>query len=225
MKIFVIRFTTSLVLLTLAYTAWHFLSPMQLSIVIAAIYLYAFLIEYLPLAQQGIAKNSLITISAGSALALTGFVHVWWAADAQYHVLGLSIGSAIVSDIGGYCAGTVFGMHLLDPVISPKKTWEGLIGSIVLTSGCLGLLTYWYTRSTPVIYAVILGVLLALAALKGDLLFSSLKRAAAVKDTGTILPGHGGILDRLDSIVGTTMLLLSIIALSMLIFGYGSDGL
>jgi phosphatidate cytidylyltransferase len=133
-------------------------------------------------------------------------LHYSWAANYLYLDLYICIGSAVLSDMGGYIFGNLFGKHLLAPTISPKKTWEGLAGSMLLTSSAFFIASQtgylpWYNPYWSTLY----GAMLALAALAGDLLISSLKRAANVKDTGNILPGHGGILDRLDSIMGTTM--------------------
>jgi phosphatidate cytidylyltransferase len=210
------RAVTSIVLLTLLAGAYWFLSPMQLAIAIAGLYSYAFALEYLPLARQSIRTSPLATVFAGIALVLTGLLHGYWASDPSKHILlGLSILTAVLSDMGGYIFGNLFGKHLLAPTISPKKTWEGLIGSIVLTSTVLYIITYLCCPACNLfaLYMGTLGAYRAVAALLGDLLFSYLKRAAGVKDTGNLLPGHGGMLDRLDSIVGTTMAWLIMYAL------------
>jgi phosphatidate cytidylyltransferase len=102
-------------------------------------------------------------------------------------------------DTGAYFAGSLFGRRKLIPRISAAKTWEGLAGgvlaSVLMTVALSGLLRL----SIPV--AVLLGVALCLAAVAGDLAESMLKRAAGMKDSGSIIPGHGGILDRIDSIL------------------------
>ena len=85
-----------------------------------------------------------------------------------------------------------------------KKTWEGLAGSVLLTSVAFFAITKMFLGANAYLVALF-GALLSIAALAGDLSISYLKRAANVKDTGNILPGHGGILDRLDSIIGTTI--------------------
>ncbi len=111
---------------------------------------------------------------------------------------------AICSDIGGYFAGITLtpftGGHKMVPVISPKKTWEGLAGSAVLcvVAGAIMLPTmlhgHWWQ-------GVITGIAALAAAVFGDLAESMIKRDLAIKDMGTLLPGHGGILDRIDSLL------------------------
>lgn len=206
MNAFLTRTLTSIVLLALLVGAFVYLSPIQLSILIAAIYLYAFIGEYIPLAQKSYknVSNKTAYRGVGILLVATGIVHAHLAFEYAYLDLYICIGSAVLSDIGGYIFGNLFGKHLLAPTISPKKTWEGLAGSIIVTSGVFFAVTKIFLHINA--YRIALyGALLAIAALGGDLLISYFKRAAGVKDTGNILPGHGGILDRLDSIIGTTI--------------------
>ncbi len=105
------------------------------------------------------------------------------------------------SDIGAYYAGTLWGKHPLLPSISPKKTVEGVLGGLVLAVGVAFLAQQWFTSELSLADAVILGVLLTIAGLLGDLFESMIKRRTGVKDSGGILPGHGGMLDRLDSLL------------------------
>lgn len=104
-----------------------------------------------------------------------------------------------VGDTAAYCAGKAFGRHLLAPRLSPAKTWEGAAASL-LASGLFGVV---YIGSlipeTPRWEAVALTVVAAVSGQLGDLAESALKRGADVKDSGDLLPGHGGFLDRLDS--------------------------
>ena len=109
----------------------------------------------------------------------------------------------VCSDIGGYFAGITLGQagrHLMAPVISPKKTWEGFAGSVIacLVGGwlCLTLLLHghWWQ-------GLLTGAAAVLAAILGDLAESVIKRDLDIKDMGTLLPGHGGLLDRLDSLI------------------------
>lgn len=112
----------------------------------------------------------------------------------------MAIISAIATDSGAYFCGTFFGNHLLAPRISPKKSWEGLLGGIAASCLALGIAFGLYTT------ILLLGIAGGCAAIAGDLFESYLKRRAGIKDAGTILPGHGGILDRMDSILGTAIL-------------------
>jgi phosphatidate cytidylyltransferase len=107
---------------------------------------------------------------------------------------------AVCSDTGGYFSGILFGRHLMAPAISPKKTWEGLAGSIVLclAAGALGMT---YLLPGTVWSGLVLGGAAVAAATLGDLVESMMKRDLDTKDMGSILPGHGGILDRIDALL------------------------
>ena len=123
-------------------------------------------------------------------------------ADGARRVLTFII-VTICSDIGGYFAGITLGRggrHLMAPVISPKKTWEGFAGSVVacLIAGwlCVTLLLHGHAWQ-----GVLTGAAVVLAAILGDLVESMIKRDLDIKDMGTLLPGHGGLLERLDSLL------------------------
>lgn len=105
------------------------------------------------------------------------------------------------SDTGAYYIGTAFGKHRLYEKISPKKSIEGLIGGVLASILVAVLCSLWLVPSLGTIEAAVLGAVLALAGTVGDLAESLLKRSAGVKDSGTIIPGHGGILDRMDSML------------------------
>ena len=118
------------------------------------------------------------------------------------------------SDIGGYLFGRVWGKHKLAPQLSPAKTWEGALGGLVLT--ILTALAYKYFGhmiEAGWIYTLGLGLVASIAAQVGDLLESSIKRYFGVKDSGHIIPGHGGVLDRFDSF----MLVLPVVYYYLLI--------
>jgi phosphatidate cytidylyltransferase len=107
------------------------------------------------------------------------------------------------TDTGAYGIGTLFGKHKFAPVVSPKKSWEGVAGGLLVSI----LVAYLYTLFVPAFSDHEMRILLCMAPLVslvgqlGDLLESSLKRFAEVKDSGQIIPGHGGILDRFDSLL------------------------
>ncbi len=112
---------------------------------------------------------------------------------------------AFLSDSGAYFAGRAFGKHKLAPSISPKKTVEGVVGGVA--GAILGMviycivLQYFFDFRVNYLYAAIYGLLGSLAAVFGDLCFSVIKRQTGIKDYGNLIPGHGGILDRFDSMV------------------------
>jgi phosphatidate cytidylyltransferase len=106
----------------------------------------------------------------------------------------------VCSDIGGYFAGILIGRHPMAPVISPKKTWEGFGGSVA-ASVAGGAIMLPLLLHGHVWQGLILGAAAAVTAVVGDLVESMIKRDLEIKDMGTLLPGHGGAMDRLDSLV------------------------
>ena len=106
----------------------------------------------------------------------------------------------VSNDIGGYAVGVLFGKHPIAPQISPKKSWGGLFGSVVLQS-VVGIVAFIYIFDAPWWQGLIAGVVLTVSATGGDFIESAVKRDLGVKDMGTVVPGHGGIMDRLDSLV------------------------
>jgi phosphatidate cytidylyltransferase len=104
------------------------------------------------------------------------------------------------NDTFGYIVGVLFGKHPLVPVISPKKSWEGLIGSLVFTV-IGGALAFKYIMEMQWWIGAVVGLMIVFTATCGDLIESAMKRDLHLKDMGTLLPGHGGILDRLDSVL------------------------
>ena len=127
----------------------------------------------------------------------------------QFYVLYL-IAVTKFSDMGAYLTGSAIGRHLMVPHISAKKTWEGFFGAIVFALLCsLGLfkLMPGHLSALNWTHATILGVLLGFAAVLGDLAESIIKRSTDVKDSGNLLPGIGGALDLVDSLLFTAPLL------------------
>jgi phosphatidate cytidylyltransferase len=106
----------------------------------------------------------------------------------------------VSNDIGGYVVGIFIGKHPMAPQISPKKSWEGLAGSIALQS-IVGILAFIYIFDAPWWQGLIAGLVTTVGATGGDFIESAIKRDLDVKDMGTTVPGHGGIMDRLDSLI------------------------
>jgi len=104
------------------------------------------------------------------------------------------------NDTFGYVVGVLFGKHPLVPIISPKKSWEGLVGSLVFTLAG-GALAFHFIMKMHWWIGIIVGLMTVFTATCGDLIESAMKRDLQLKDMGTLLPGHGGILDRLDSVL------------------------
>lgn len=119
---------------------------------------------------------------------------------------GLILSVAVVvsvwlSDMAAYFVGSLLGRHRLAPLISPKKSWEGFIAGAVASVGAWALVPFIPGSGVRLGHALLVGGAIALAAVIGDLAESRMKREAGVKDSGHSLPGHGGFLDRLDSLI------------------------
>jgi phosphatidate cytidylyltransferase len=133
--------------------------------------------------------------------------------DGAWRVL-LTLASVVLSDTGGYAAGVFFGRHPMAPTVSPKKSWEGLVGSLIATAAG-GSVLIALTLHRPWWDGAVFGLAVSAAAVLGDLAESLLKRDLGVKDMSNLLPGHGGLMDRLDSILfaaPTAYVLLSLLA-------------
>ena len=107
------------------------------------------------------------------------------------------------SDTGGFFAGRAFGRTPLFPLVSPKKTWEGLAGGVAMSVALCVAFKHLFFGWTSYLDCIVLGVFINMAGVTGDLVESMLKRDAGIKDSGMFLPGHGGMLDRIDSILFT----------------------
>jgi phosphatidate cytidylyltransferase len=124
------------------------------------------------------------------------------------------IATVVCSDVGGFAAGVLFGKHPMAPSVSPKKSWEGMAGSV---AACvtIGVLLVTLTFHGPWWGGALYGVAIALTATLGDLGESLIKRDLGIKDMGDLLPGHGGLMDRMDSLLPSAVvayLVLSLVA-------------
>jgi len=117
------------------------------------------------------------------------------------HLLSFFFLVLMGSDVGAYYVGRALGKRKLAPSISPGKTWEGVIGGIAAALAMGALAHFWFFRELPLKYILPLAVIMTVVGILGDLAESALKRGAGAKDAANILPGHGGILDRLDSLL------------------------
>lgn len=111
----------------------------------------------------------------------------------------------VANDVGGYAVGVLFGKHPINPLLSPKKTWEGLAGSLV-AQVIVGSLAFEFVLERPWWQGALIGAALTASATLGDFFESALKRDVGVKDMGSILPGHGGAMERLDSLIPSAFL-------------------
>lgn len=143
-----------------------------------------------------------------SYIGLAGWFLIWSGPDFLVEiVLGV-----IATDIGAYFAGRSIGGPKIAPRISPSKTWAGLIGGMLL-AGCVLAVEAWATSqsypqlSPDMLFAALFGALIAVVAQAGDFLESWLKRRAGVKDSSRLIPGHGGVFDRVDGLVAVSFVL------------------
>ena len=149
---------------------------------------------------------SIATFAVAYVPFMAGFVMLMLARPDGVWRVGLFVLLCVASDTGGYVAGSILGRHPLAPTVSPKKSWEGLAGSIVL-AGAVGAVGVWLVFPTHWALGIVLGIAAVATSTLGDLSESLLKRDLALKDMGRVLPGHGGVLDRLDSMLLTAPLI------------------
>ncbi len=164
--------------------------------------------------RQFVSKRNTAGLEA-IALTLFGLMYVPWLlnfiqkinyfprADGTFYLLYFIVVTKF-SDVGAYCVGSLIGRHKMIPRISPGKTWEGFAGAIVVSTGASVVFAHFAGDKLVgmnLTHAVILGILLSISAVIGDLIESLFKRESGVKDSGRYLPGIGGILDLLDSLL------------------------
>ncbi|MBC3190781.1 phosphatidate cytidylyltransferase [Pseudonocardia sp. C8] len=155
----------------------------------------------------------------GASLFVAGYVPLLVAFAVQLTVAPQGVGRVltflicvVASDVGGYAAGVVAGRHPMAPTISPKKSWEGFLGS-QLAGMLAGALCVALLLGIPWYWGVLVGALLVATATLGDLVESLVKRDLGIKDMGTLLPGHGGLMDRLDSLLPAAFVAWAVLGL------------
>ena len=163
----------------------------------------AVLLWRLPKGQDGYVRDATAGVFATAYIwFLAGFVVLLLRpSDGPDRVL-IFIAATVASDIGGFFAGSFFGNHKLAPSISPKKTWEGFTGSAITCMVVGGVLLPWLLHGHWW-QGLIVGVAAVCSATFGDLIESVIKRDLGIKDMGSLLPEHGGVMDRLDSLLAT----------------------
>ncbi|ORV00352.1 phosphatidate cytidylyltransferase [Mycobacterium bohemicum] len=120
--------------------------------------------------------------------------------------------TVVASDVGGYAVGVLFGKHPMVPAISPKKSWEGFAGSLIFGITAATLAATFLADRSPWI-GVLLGVVLVITCTLGDLVESQVKRDLGIKDMGRLLPGHGGLMDRLDGVLPSAVATWTVLTL------------
>ena len=173
----------------------------ELLVVAMGLTVLAILVWRMPGGANGFVRDVTASVFVTGYVPLLGafVVLMLVPADGALRVVAFIVG-VVASDTGGYVAGVLAGKHPMAPTISPKKSWEGFAGSVI-GSGVAGWLTVTYLLDGVPWVGVLLGVATAVTATLGDLSESLVKRDLGIKDMGRILPGHGGLMDRLDSIL------------------------
>lgn len=181
------------------WLVWPF--GMEAAVVALAVTVLLSLLWRLPGGSEGYVRDVSATTLALGYVPLCGVFAVMLVLpeDGVARVLTFLIG-VIASDVGGYAAGVLKGKHPMAPSISPKKSWEGFAGS--MTAGIIaGGLTVTFLLDGAAWQGVLFGAAIVLTATLGDLVESVIKRDLGIKDMGDLLPGHGGMMDRLDSLL------------------------
>lgn len=188
------------------YTVYHYL-PAYVNPLIDVAVIWWFAISY----YLKVTTPKAVDTAFSPAKLLQAFIILPAAALAMQHIHTLEQGATWlfyalslvwVADIGAYFSGKRFGKNKLAPAISPGKTMEGVLGALLATSLYTFIISrYFELDLVTSLLLLALSVLLTLISISGDLFLSFLKREAGLKDSGSILPGHGGILDRIDSVL------------------------
>ena len=201
------RFTIYAMVMAFFVVVWCCILSVYMLVLFSTLAFFAILFGEFMLCQEEIRVEELaMTFVAGLIIpflfSAVVRLHNWSSGN---FVILLPFVIAFLSDTGAYFVGCAFGKHKLAPIISPKKTVEGLIGGLVgaivgVTIYCV-VLQYFFHFTVNYWYVPIYGVLGSLGAVFGDLCFSVVKRKTGIKDYGNLIPGHGGILDRFDSMI------------------------
>jgi phosphatidate cytidylyltransferase len=157
----------------------------------------------MPEGAEGYVRDATASVFIAAYLPLMGGVVALMLApeDGAARIV-IFISVTVSSDIGGFFAGAFLGRHKMAPTISPKKTWEGFTGSALTCMAVGSWLVPWLLHG-EIWQGAVLGAAVVCVATVGDLIESMIKRDLGIKDMGTLLPGHGGVMDRLDSLLAT----------------------
>lgn len=192
---------TPLYLGTLAIVPMAYLFGVTGQIMVFGLIVISALIWRIRRGTDGYVKDVTATVFVAAYVPLMfGFAMLMVAAPLGAQLIVVFISLTISNDIGGYAAGVLFGKHPIAPQVSPKKSWEGLAGSVVL-AGVVGALLFELLLDAPWWQGLLMALVLVVTATSGDFAESAIKRDLGVKDLGSLLPGHGGLMDRLDSLI------------------------
>lgn len=181
-------------------TWWHMPWHSVLLMYLGATVLASLIVRF-PRGHEGFVRDAAASVFIIGYIALLGsFTALILAGENGSARMVTFLLCVVGNDTGGYIAGVLFGKHPMAPKISPKKTWEGFVGSMVL-SIVVGVLMCVFALGAPWWVGVLIGAAMVFFGTCGDLIESSIKRDVGIKDMSSILPGHGGVMDRLDSLL------------------------
>ncbi|HUO45369.1 MAG TPA: phosphatidate cytidylyltransferase [Acidimicrobiia bacterium] len=173
-------------------------SAIVVSIVLSALAVILFVSV---VARRRALDNAAVTVMGAAWVALLAFAVIIGRSESAVSLILLLVLVSAFFDIGSYFVGRAFGRTPLSPVLSPRKTWEGLIGGVVAATGVAAVLSTVDFFAISMGQALVLALLVVTLAPLGDAAESMIKRVLGVKDMGNVLPGHGGMLDRIDSLL------------------------
>jgi phosphatidate cytidylyltransferase len=188
------------VIAAVVYACWWAAVPAPLSIVLLAIIVIAWLsFEVLRQARtfEQAAIDLVAPIYIGAPLGMLAALQNLTGPKGTL----LLMATIVVSDTAQYYTGRAFGRRPLAPTISPKKTVEGALGGVLIATAFMAIGMTFLFPATPVIVRVLLGLVVVFLGITGDLFESRLKRLAGMKDSSHLIPGHGGVLDRIDALL------------------------
>jgi len=177
-------------------------SPLFLSLYVASVIFWTLIVPYLLKSRYAIRNPALLAIAGWLVLLPTSLALYQLRAIDPMLLLGF-MATVWISDTAAYFSGRAFGKHKLAPNISPGKTWEGVGGALAAVFIYAFLWSYFAAEETETKFLMPLLLIIAILGIVGDLFESLMKRQAGLKDSGNVLPGHGGILDRIDALTST----------------------
>jgi len=189
-----------IVIAVVVYTCWWAAVPAPLSIVlltIAVVLWLAFAVLRESRTIHQAAVDLVAPIYIGAPLGMLVALQSLSGPKATL----LLMATIVVSDSAQYYTGRAFGRRPLAPTISPKKTVEGAIGGVVLGALFMAIAISFLFPATPIVVRILLGLVMVFLGIAGDLFESRLKRTAGLKDSSALIPGHGGVLDRIDALL------------------------
>lgn len=168
----------------------------------SGLFIFRFLLQIFILQKEPL-KSISFSIFTYAYLGLPLLIFTLWGSELSAWTIICMIAMIWINDTGAYLVGCTIGKHKMSPNISPKKSWEGFFGGVIMNIGAAFIYFYCFNLDLVpnVIGWIIIGITVSVAATLGDLFESVIKRSLNLKDFGNLIPGHGGILDRIDSLL------------------------